>query len=153
MESRNTNPSVFRYLDWTTVIIYFLLIIGGIISIYAASYDFDNASIFSFDEFSGKQLRWVGLAALAGLIILLIDFRIYEAYAYPIYGVLIILLIITIFIAPDIKGSRSWLVIGPMSLQPAEFAKFATALALAKLFSSYNFTLNASPVNYIKACS
>ncbi len=151
MESRNTNPSVFRYLDWTTVIIYFLLIIGGIISIYAASYDFDNASIFSFDEFSGKQLRWVGLAALAGLIILLIDFRIYEAYAYPIYGVLIILLIITIFIAPDIKGSRSWLVIGPMSLQPAEFAKFATALALAKLFSSYNFTLNASPVNYIKA--
>lgn len=105
MESRNTNTSVFRSLDWVTVIIYLLLVAGGIVSVYAASYDFDNASIFSFDEFSGKQLRWVGLALLAGVVILLIDFRIYEAYAYPIYGVLILLLIVTIFVAPDIKGS------------------------------------------------
>lgn len=151
MELRSTNTSVFRNLDWVTVVIYLLLVISGIVSVYAASYDFDNASIFSFDEFSGKQLRWVGLALLAGLMILLIDFRIYEAYAYPIYGVMIILLIITIFVAPDIKGSRSWLVLGPMSLQPAEFAKFATSLALAKLFSSYNFTLGGSPANYAKA--
>ncbi len=64
---------------------------------------------------------------------------------------MILLLIVTIFVAPDIKGSRSWLVLGPMSLQPAEFAKFATALALAKLFSSYNFNLNFSAGNYVKA--
>lgn len=152
MELKSTNTtSVFRNLDWITVIIYLLLVIGGIISVYAASYDFDNASIFSFDEFSGKQLRWVGLALLAGLVIILIDFRIYEAYAYPIYGILILLLIVTIFVAPDIKGSRSWLVLGPMSLQPAEFAKFATALALSKLFSSYNFSLNSSASSYLKA--
>ena len=61
------------------------------------------------------------------------------------------LLVVTIFIAPDIKGSRSWLVLGSMSLQPAEFSKFATALALAKLFSTYGFNLNASPSNYVKA--
>ena len=67
----------------------------------------------------------------------------YEAYAYPIYGAMILLLIVTIFVAPDIKGSRSWLVFGPVSLQPAEFAKFATALALAKLFSTYGFQLNS----------
>lgn len=152
MESRNTNTSVFRSLDWVTVIIYLLLVAGGIVSVYAASYDFDNASIFSFDEFSGKQLRWVGLALLAGVVILLIDFRIYEAYAYPIYGVLILLLIVTIFVAPDIKGSRSWLVLGPMSPATGGICQcFATALALAKLFSSYNFNLNASPVNYLKA--
>ncbi len=151
MELRNTNASIFKALDWITIAIYLLLVAGGIISVYAASYDFDNASIFSFEEFSGKQLRWVGLALIAGLVILLIDFRIYEAYAYPIYGVLVLLLIVTIFVAPDIKGSRSWLVLGPMSLQPAEFAKFATALALAKLFSSYNFSLNASLINYVKA--
>ena len=138
-------------LDWPTVIIYVLLVLCGVVSIYAASYDFDNASMFSFDEFSGKQLRWVGPAFLAGAMIMLIDFRVYEAYAYPIYGVVILLLIVTIFIAPDIKGSRSWLVLGPMSLQPAEFGKFATALALAKLFSSYNFSLNASASNYLKA--
>ena len=151
MESRNTNSSVFRNMDWVTVLVYVLLVLAGVVSIYAASYDFDNASILSFDEFSGKQLRWVGLAFVAGLVIMLIDFRVYEAYAYPIYIVMILLLIVTIFVAPDIKGSRSWLVLGPMSLQPAEFAKFSTALALAKLFSSYNFSLNAEPANYAKA--
>lgn len=152
MESRNTNTtSVFRYLDWPTVILYTLMVVFGAVSIYAASYDFDHASIFSFDEFSGKQLRWMGLSFFIGFIILLTDFRMYEAYAYPIYGILILLLIVTIFVAPDIKGSRSWLVLGPMSLQPAEFAKFATALALAKLFSGYNFNLNARPGNYVKA--
>ncbi len=74
-----------------------------------------------------------------------------EAYAYPIYGVVILLLIVTIFVAPDIKGSHSWLVFGPVSLQPAEFGKFATALALAKLFDSYSFSLNAKISNYFRA--
>lgn len=152
MGSRSTNTSsVLRHLDWFTVIIYALLVLIGAVSIYAASYDYDNASIFSFDEFSGKQLRWIALGALAGIFILMTDFRLYEAYAYPIYGILLLLLLVTIFIAPDIKGSRSWLVLGPMSLQPAEFAKFATSLALAKLFSSYNFNLNARPLNYVRA--
>lgn len=77
----------------------------------------------------------------------------YETYAYPIYSIMVLILILTIFIAPDIKGSRSWIVLGPISIQPAEFAKFATALALAKLFSGYNFSLNARLSNYIKALS
>ncbi len=151
---QNTNdksPSVFRHLDWITFIIYMLMVAAGAISIYAASYDFDYASIFSFDEFSGKQIRWIGLGLLLGLFILLVDSRVFETYAYPIYLILLIILIITPFIAHDIKGSRSWLTIGPMSLQPAEFAKVATALALAKLFSTYNFVLNAKPSNYAKA--
>ena len=143
--------SVFRHIDWLTVVLYLLLVIAGVVSIYAASYDFDNASIFSFDEFSGKQIRWIGLSFLLGLVLLIVDARMYETYAYPIYLALLLLLVVTIFIAPDIKGSRSWLVLGPMSLQPAEFAKFATALALAKLFSGYNFNLNSTPKNYFKA--
>jgi len=143
--------SVFRHIDWMTVVIYLLLVIAGVFSIYAASYDFDNASIFSFDEFSGKQIRWIGLSLLLGLVLVIVDARMYETYAYPIYLAMLLLLAVTIFIAPDIKGSRSWLVLGPMSLQPAEFAKFATALALAKLFSGYNFNLNASPRNYLRA--
>ena len=151
MELRSTNQSIFRYIDWTTVIIYGILVLAGVVSIYAASYDYDHASIFSFDEFSGKQIRWIGLSFILGLVLLLIHSRIYETYAYPIYTGLLLLLIVTIFIAPDIKGSRSWLVIGPMSLQPAEFAKFATALALAKLFSTYNFTLKGKPSNLFKS--
>ena len=153
MESRNTeaNVSVFRSVDWITILLYLLLVSAGAISIYAASYDFDNASIFDFSEFSGKQTMWIGLSLVIGCCILLLDYRLYEAYAYPIYGVVILVLIATIFLAPDIKGSRSWLVFGPVSLQPAEFGKFATALALAKLFDSYNFNLNAKISNYYRA--
>lgn len=153
MESRNTESSVsvFRSLDWFTVFLYLLLVSAGAVSIYAASYDFDNASMFDFSEFSGKQFLWIGLSLIIGCIILLLDYRVYETYAYPVYGVVILILIATIFLAPDIKGSRSWLVFGPVSLQPAEFGKFATALALAKLFNSYNFSLNAKISNYFRA--
>ncbi|MDE5773132.1 MAG: rod shape-determining protein RodA [Muribaculaceae bacterium] len=155
MELKNTkataNVSVFHSLDWFTIILYLLLVTAGAISIYAASYDFDHASMFSFEEFSGKQFMWIGLGLILGLSILLLDYRIYEAYAYPIYGIVILLLLLTIFIAPDVKGSRSWIVLGPVSLQPAEFGKFATALALGKLFSSYNFALNANKTNYYRA--
>lgn len=123
----------------------------GAVSIYAASYDFDHASLFDFAEFSGKQFLWIGLGLVLGCVILLLDYRLYEAYAYPIYGGIVLLLLLTIFIAPNVKGSHSWIVLGPVSLQPAEFGKFATALALAKLFDSYNFRLNANITNYYRA--
>lgn len=142
---------VMRYVDWLTVGIYLLLVAAGVVSIYAASYDYDNASIWSFDEFSGKQVVWIGLALALGLVVLLVDARMYETYAYPIYVAMIALLVLTIFVAPDIKGSRSWLPItSTIRLQPAEFAKFATALALAKLFSTYGFRLQGVK-NYAKA--
>lgn len=153
MESRNidANTSVFRWLDWPTIILYLLLVVAGAVSIYAASYDFDRASMFDFAEFSGKQFLWIGLSIFIGCAILLFDYRIYETYAYPVYIIVLLIMVVTIFIAPDIKGSRSWLVLGPVSLQPAEFGKFATALALAKLFNSYNFNLNQKLSNYFRA--
>ena len=150
MQQRETTASVFKYVDWFTIVLYIILVMLGMVSIYAASYDFDHANMLSFAEFSGKQFRWIGLSLALGLVILLIDVRVYENYAYVIYVGMLLLLLVTIFIAPDTKGSRSWLVFGPMSLQPAEFGKFATALCLAKLFSSYNFSLNASNKNYVR---
>ena len=144
MEARNENENtnLLRSVDWFTIVLYFIMVVAGAVSIYAATYDYDRASMFSLSEYSGKQFLWAGLSFLIGFSLLLIDRRIYEAYAYPLYGFMILLLIATVFLAPDIKGSRSWLVFGPVSLQPAEFAKTATALALAKLFSTYGFTLN-----------
>ena len=139
MESRSTN--IWRSIDWVTVVLYLILIFCGWVSIYAASYDFDNASIFDFAERSGKQLMWIGLSLVLAFMILMVDFRVYETYAYLFYGIVMVLLVATIFLAPDIKGSRSWLVLGPVSLQPAEFAKFATALALARSFGTYGFSL------------
>ncbi len=148
---RNDPSSTFRHLDWPTVIIYLIMVFAGMVSIYAACYNFDNASMFAITEFSGKQLRWIGLSLALGLVILLIDARMYETYSFPIYVGLMILLAITPFLAEDTKGSYSWIKFGSMSLQPAEFAKFATALALAKLFSGYHFDLNAKWTNYVKA--
>ena len=138
-------------LDWFTVVIYLLLVAAGVLSIYAASYDFDNASVLDFKEFSGKQAMWIGISLAVGIVILNIDNKIFDTYAYAIYAVVIVVLAVTIVVAPNIKGSHSWLVLGPISIQPAEFGKFATALALAKLFSSYNFSLNAKISNYFRA--
>ncbi len=152
MAPRNTDQSLLRHLDWFTVVIYLLLVAWGVYSIYAACYNFDNASMFSFDEFSGKQVGWILMSLALAVILLIFDARVYETYAFPIYLLLLTVMLVTIFVAPDIKGSRSWLVITPsLRFQPAEFGKFATALALAKLFSGYNFKLNASRNNYVKA--
>ncbi len=148
---RNNDPaSTFRSLDWPTIIIYLFMVVAGMVSIYAACYDFDYASIFSIDEFSGKQMRWIVLAVVLGGVLLLADARLYDTYAFPIFLIMLIVLAITPVIAPDIKGSHSWIKIGSFSLQPAEFAKFATALALAKLFSTYQFSLKGI-ANYAKA--
>lgn len=147
MASRSIN--VWKSVDKVAIVIYLILVFFGWVSIYAAGYDFDRASIFDFAERSGKQLLWIALSFVIAAVILSIEARFYETYAYLIYISLILLLIATIFVAPDIKGSHSWLVLGPVSLQPAEFAKFATALALAKLFNSYNFKFTR-PANFLK---
>ena len=77
MGLRTTNQSLIKNLDWVTLIIYAMMIIAGVVSIYAASYDFDNASIFDFGEFSGKQIRWIGLSFILGLVLLLVDSRLF----------------------------------------------------------------------------
>ena len=117
------------------------MVFAGWVSVYAASYNFDDASIFDMANRSGKQLMWILLAFGLGGIIMMVDTRVYETYAPLIYIGMLFVLILTIFIAPDVKGSRSWLVLGPVSIQPAEFGKFSTALMLAWLFNSYNFKL------------
>ena len=129
-------------VDWLTVLLYMVLVVYGAVSIYAATTSStSDVSMFDFDTYSGKQFVWIGLSFVIGFSLLLIDRRLYEAYAYPIYAIMILILIATAFLSPNIKGSHSWLKFGVVSLQPAEFAKTATALALAKLFSTYGFQL------------
>ncbi len=129
--------------DWTTIIYYVLLVFMGWLSIYGASYDFEHPGILDFSQRAGKQFIWILTAFGIAGILLLIDERIYNYFSYVIYGFTILLLIATIFVAPDIKGSRSWIVIGPISFQPAEIAKMATALALAKFMNTYGFKLRS----------
>ena len=133
--------NIWTTIDWWTIGLYFILVLAGWLSIYAAGYDFDRVGIFDLSGRAGNQLLWLGISIIAGFSIVMVENDWYDVFAYWIYGLIILLLIATIFLAPDIKGSRSWLVLGPVNLQPAEFAKFATALALAKLMSQYKFKL------------
>ncbi len=139
MESRNIN--IWSQIDKVVLLLYAVLVIWGWFSIYAASYNYDDISIFSLDGRAGKQLLWIGCAGVIIFAIMMTESRMFEAWAYPLYVLMMFILALTILIAPNIKGSHSWIVIGPFSIQPAEFAKFAVSLALARFMSSYNFVL------------
>lgn len=139
-EQRN---SVWRSLDWATILIYMALLAFGWISICGASYDFSlEGNIFSFDSRSGMQIVWIGTSLALGFVLLMMDDKIYDTFAYVIYAFMLVLLFVTPFLARDIKGSQSWIKIGPFSFQSAEFAKCATALALAKFMSVYGYNIS-----------
>ena len=139
METRR--DSFWKSLDWFTICLYLLLIIAGWFSVCGASYDFGSTDFYDFSTRAGKQLFWIFCSFGLAFVLLMLDDRLYDIYSYLIYIGIIFLLIVTIFIAPDTKGSHSWLVMGPVSIQPAEFAKFATGLALAKYMNSYSFSI------------
>lgn len=138
---KEKNNSVLASLDWWTIGIYLTLLAFGWMSVCGASYTFGDTDIFSLASRSGMQIVWIGTSICLGFVILMLDDRFYDTFAYIIYGLLLLLLFATIFNPHEIKGSRSWLVLGPLRLQPAEFAKFATALAISKLMSTYDFNL------------
>ena len=129
-------------LDWWTIGIYLALLTFGWISVCGASYTYGDTDIFSLDTRSGMQIVWIGTSICLGFVLLTLDDHFYDTFAFFIYVGMLLLLFATIFNPHEIKGSRSWLVLGPLRLQPAEFAKFATALAVAKLMSTYGFTMS-----------
>ena len=140
--SGDRGKGVLRSLDWWTVIIYVALLTFGWFSVCGASYTYGETDLLSLDSRSGMQIVWIGTSMLLGLVLLLLDDRFYETFAYVLFGFMLLLLFVTIFNPHTIKGSRSWLVLGPLRLQPAEFAKFATALALAKFMSKYGYDIH-----------
>lgn len=147
---RKRKENVWKSIDWITVLLYLVLVTCGWFSICGASYTYGETDLFSFDSRSGKQLVWIGCSMGLGFVLLMLEEKIYEVLAYLFYAAMMLLLLVTPFIARDIKGSLSWISLGPVSLQPAEFAKYATALALAKMMSSYGFTLDKGK-NFIRA--
>lgn len=134
--------SIFKNVDWWTILLYVLLVICGWFSICGASYDYGDPNFFDFGLRSGKQLVWIACSLGLASLILALDYRFFDTYAYLIFGILLLLLFATIFNPNEIKGSKSWIVLGPISIQPAEFAKFGTALALAKFMGEYTYSLS-----------
>ena len=137
--SRNGN--ILKNLDWITILIFLGLTIFGWLNIYGASYNFEQSSIFDFSNRAGKQFVWILSAIFIGCIILLIDPKTYDTFAYLLYAILIVILLITPLLAHNVKGSYSWITLGPISLQPAELAKCITAIALAKYMGRYEYHL------------
>ena len=105
----NRNKGVVASLDWWTILMYLTLVVWGWFSICGASYDFVNPDIFGWSTNSGKQLVWIGTSLILGATLLLVEKRFYDTSAYFIYMIMVMLLVVTIIIAPETKGSRSWI--------------------------------------------
>lgn len=138
---RNRNSPGLGQIDFLTVALFVILIFFGWISIYAAVFNEEHQSIFDSTQKYGKQLIWIVTSLLMAGGILLLDGRIFEKFAYPIYGITILLLIGVLIFGKEVNGARSWYAIGSFSLQPSEFAKFGTALALAKYLNGLNVSI------------
>ena len=122
--------------DWLTIGLYFAIMLFGWINIYAAGYSEDHTAVFDFSVQHGKQIIWIAIALFLAAVIVLTEPRVFSNTAYAIYGVVLALLVVTLFIATVTKGGKSWIDFGAFKFQPSEFAKFATALAVAKFMSA-----------------
>ena len=130
-------------IDWPTVGLFAVLLMMGWLNIYAVVYDDTAAkSFFDLSINSGRQMIFIGASVVIIIIIMAIDMRFYETVAYVIFGVALFVLCLVPIIGKEVGGNKSWLGIGSFGVQPSEFAKFATALALAKYIGSVGFRMD-----------
>ena len=130
------NTNIFQNIDWLSILLFFTLVLMGWGNIYAAVFNAESNSIIDFSERYGKQLLWIITTVFLAILIILIDGSVYSTLAYPIYLVSMLSLLGVLLFGKEISGARSWFVLGGFSIQPSEFAKFATALALGRFLST-----------------
>jgi rod shape determining protein RodA len=128
------NDSLLSKLDWPLFISFMILVFLGLATVYSVAFNEEHPSVFAFSEKYGKQIIWLGASFFIGLLIFLIDADYYSKIALPVYICVLVLLVIVLFM-PPIHGARAWLGVGSLGVQPAEFAKIATALLLSKYVS------------------
>ena len=146
---RKDQHSLFFGVDKITVLTYALLVLMGWLNIYAAVYNEDHQNIFDTTQKYGKQLIWISSAAFIAIMILIIDAGFFTVFAYIFYIILLLACITVPYLGREVKGSRSWFRFGDFGVQPAEFMKFATNLALAKFLSNVNIEVQESRRNKI----
>lgn len=133
--------NIWANMDWITVFIYLFLVFMGWFNIYAAVYSEEHSSIFDMEMRYGKQLIWIIAAFFIALIIIFVDLRFYSLFAYVVYALALLMLLAVAFVGKEVNGARSWFEFGSIRLQPTEFAKATTCLAIAKFLSSYNIKI------------
>ncbi|HRG08863.1 MAG TPA: FtsW/RodA/SpoVE family cell cycle protein, partial [Cyclobacteriaceae bacterium] len=118
-------------LDWVSVLLYVMMVGLGWLNIFAAVYDETaNQSIFDMSLNSGRQLMFIAASVFIILAIVIIDMRFYETFAYIFYAVILVALMMIPIIGKEVGGNKSWIGVGSFGVQPSEFAKFITALAV-----------------------
>lgn len=137
----NRQYDLIKNLDWLSIFLYVVLVFMGWLNIYAAVYDDNHSSILDISQKYGKQLIWIGAAFVLGFLVLLTDSKFFTAFSFILYGLLIGLLVSVLLFGKEVHGARSWFELGGVRLQPAEFAKFATALAVANVMSRHGFKM------------
>lgn len=133
--------NIVANVDWITIFLWTLLVVFGWMNIYSANIMNGDGSILDFSQRYGKQMIWIGVSVLLIVTIFILDAKFFPFFAYPLYGLTILMLLAVFMFGKEINGARSWFVIGGFQFQPSEFAKPFTALALARLLSSHGFTL------------
>ena len=134
--------SVFQNIDWLLVLLYLVMVIAGWLNIFAAVYNEEHSVITDFSQNYGKQMMWILTSLVIAFFILIIDGKFYDAFAGVIYAISIISMIAVLFFGHTGAGSKSWFRFGDFGIQPAEFAKFATAMMIAKFLSPMGLKKN-----------
>jgi rod shape determining protein RodA len=134
--------NILTTIDWLSVFLYIALVAFGWLNIFSVNYSFEDITFFSLKHRYTMQLTWILVSLVIILIIFALDARIYSLIAYPVYGFGLLILLAVLVVGTTINDSKSWIVIGPISLQPAEFAKTATILALARFLSGFNVKIS-----------
>lgn len=137
----NRQSELLKNIDWLSIFMYTLLVFMGWLNIYAAVYNDNHSSIFDISQKYGKQIIWIGASFGLGFIIMLTDSKFFTAFSFIIYGLMIALLAAVLVFGKEVNGAKSWFEIGSIRLQPAEFAKFATCLAVANVMSRHGFKM------------
>lgn len=127
--------------DLVALILFAVLVAWGWVTIFAVT-SANGGEMLDFNAIHGKQLMWIGVSAVVAILVFMLDYRFLEIISYFAYGAGILMLILTLFIGKEVNGAQSWLIIGGQQFQPAEFAKLATALALAKFMSRLSFSMS-----------
>ena len=133
--------NIFANLDWISILMWLVMIAFGWMNIYSANIMEADTGIFDLSQRFGKQLVWIGASILLAVLLFVLDAKFYIYFAYILFTALIIILMGVLVFGTEINGAKSWFVIGGFQLQPSEFAKPITALALANLLTSHNYNL------------
>ena len=136
MSTQQGNRFFFN-VDWVTILIYIAICAIGFVNIYASIYNPDTAAVFDFSTNYGKQLIFILTGLILGFSILLLDAKFFSVFSPIIYGVTIFLLLVVLVVGRKVAGNQAWIPIGSFRLQPSEFAKFGTALLIARYVSSF----------------